>query len=107
MRQEACAPTHAARASPLRCSRRCARTDAALRLCPWLELLGPGPEVGLEGPGRARLGVQLPEQLSDGVGGKHAIGREILYPLHHAAARAGVVDHAVDHDLRDVAVLRS
>lgn len=71
-----------------------------------LKLLRPGPQVGLEGPRRARLHVQLPEELGDRVGGEHAVGRKLFHALGHAFARPAVVDHAVDHDVGDVDVLR-
>src|SRR5258708_27933195 len=66
--------------------------------------LFPRPDVHLEGPGAARLLVQLPVDLGDVVGVEDAVGTGIVAVGKIRLDPFGV-DGAVDHDVGDMDVL--
>src|SRR6185295_9475964 len=65
------------------------------------EFLEPGPELELPGPGAAMLPVDIQVALRDLVGQQHAVIAAIRGP--RVLSRP---DAAVDHEMRDVDVLR-
>src|SRR5581483_3448722 len=69
-------------------------------------LLRPRPQVQLEGPGVARLRVQVPVVVGDVLGIEDAVLLLARVGLGEAAADELGVDGAVDHDVGDVDVLR-
>src|SRR5437764_14453361 len=62
----------------------------------------PRPDIHLEGPGAARLPVQLPVNLGDVVGIEDAVGAGIV-ALGKVRLDPFGVDGAVDHDMGDMA----
>src|SRR5258708_3681797 len=63
------------------------------------ELLDPGPELDLRGPGAARLAQHMKIGLGDGVGVEHRVG------LVGGLGAPRAADAAVDDEMRDVNAL--
>ena len=66
-----------------------------------LPLFTEGPEVHLEGPGRAILLRQLIDRLRKGIRARI----ELVRSLRGALPRPGQVDHRIDHHVCDVDAL--
>src|SRR5260221_213683 len=64
----------------------------------------PRPEVHLEGPGRARLAMELPVGLGDVVGIEDGVGASVI-ALGKIRLDPFSVDGAIDHDMGDMDVL--